>query len=356
MKKKSHLILAFFLPLQLLAIKIIAQYPEAVENIYSLQIFPVISRLERLLLGWIPISIGDLIYLSLGIVLIYWLYHRIKTRFKHPKKWILRLFSTCSILYFCFHFLWGINYYRLPLHKSLGIKADYSQKELLKLTEKLIKKSNTYQDSLALNDSTEVPFDFNFKKLKHISSESYESVAIKLSYLNYKTNSIKPSLFSLPLTYMGFSGYLNPLTNEAQINSKIPGFRKPVVMTHEMSHQLGFAKENEANFMGILATINSPNSYFKYSGYTFALQYCLSEIAKNDPDKARELLQNLHPGILKNFREVRRFWKIHKNPLEPVFKQFYGKYLKANNQPDGMKSYSYVVALLVNYFQDKNEL
>jgi len=37
------------------------------------------------------------------------------------------------------------------------------------------------------------------------------------------------------------------------------------------------------------------------------------------------------------------------NPLEPIFDLFYSSYLKSNNQPDGLKSYSYMVALLVNY-------
>ena len=38
--------------------------------------------------------------------------------------------------------------------------------------------------------------------------------------------------------------------------------------------------------------------------------------------------------------------------LEPLFKATYNRYLIVNNQSDGMKSYSYVVALLVNYFDN----
>ena len=43
----------------------------------------------------------------------------------------------------------------------------------------------------------------------------------------------------------------------------------------------------------------------------------------------------------------------HENPIEPLFQTTYNNYLEANNQKGGMKSYSYVVALLVNYLQDK---
>jgi capsule polysaccharide export protein KpsC/LpsZ len=45
--------------------------------------------------------------------------------------------------------------------------------------------------------------------------------------LNMKNRSVKKSLLSLPLTYMGFAGYLNPFTNEAQVNDKIPMYNFP---------------------------------------------------------------------------------------------------------------------------------
>ena len=65
------------------------------------------------------------------------------------------------------------------------------------------------------------------------------------------------------------------------------------------------------------------------------------------------MVADVNKGILKNYEEVRLFWEAHQNPTEPLFKLFYGSYLKANKQSKGMESYSYVVALLTNYFEDK---
>ena len=39
--------------------------------------------------------------------------------------------------------------------------------------------------------------------------------------------------------------------------------------------------------------------------------------------------------------------------MEPLFKEFYSYFLKANNQAKGIESYSYVVALLVDYLEDR---
>ena len=58
------------------------------------------------------------------------------------------------------------------------------------------------------------------------------------------------------------------------------------------------------------------------------------------------------PGILEDYQEAFEFWSAYNNPLEPLFKGFYSHFLKANNQVKGIESYSYVVALLVDYLED----
>ncbi len=151
---------------------------------------------------------------------------------------------------------------------------------------------------------------------------------------------------------MGFNGYLNPLTSEAQVNTQIIRYKIPTTASHEIGHQLGFAKENEANFIACLATINHPDPYFRYSGLTFALRYCLNELYIRDKEQGDKLMATVNPGIRENYREVREFWARHQNPFEVIFQTSYNSFLKANNQQGGMKSYSYVVALLVNYYDD----
>ena len=61
------------LPRMLLAatIKIVSFYPSVVERYFSKGIYPVFARLQRMLFGWIPFSIGDVLYLGV-IVLLLW--------------------------------------------------------------------------------------------------------------------------------------------------------------------------------------------------------------------------------------------------------------------------------------------
>jgi Protein of unknown function (DUF3810) len=120
-----------------------------------------------------------------------------------------------------------------------------------------------------------------------------------------------------------------------------------------MAHQMGFASESECNFIGFLASIKNDDLYFKYSGYSFALHYCLYNWEIRNPRVAKQLLKTINPGILKNYQESQNFWKQYETPIETGFKIFYDNYLKLNQQKDGLESYSKFVDLMVNYYEKR---
>ncbi len=353
MRFNKKLGLAIFLILQILVISILKNYPEFVEQFYSNGFYVYSSKLMRYAFGWIPFSVGDLFYILAIIYLLQWLYSNRKRILKEPLKWLLDIVATFSVAYFAFHILWAFNYYRQPLYKSLNLQADYSTEQLVVFTEQLIKKSNALQLQLAANDSKKVELPYTKAEIFDMVKNGYQNLCDEYPHLNYQPASIKKSIFSIPLTYMGFSGYLNPFTNEAQVDSLIPVYKFPTTSCHEVAHQLGYAAENEANFIGSLAAIYNDDLYFKYSGYTFALRHCLVELYARDPENYPSVLATINEGIIKNYEEVQDFWKSYQNPLEPVFKLTFDNFIKANNQVDGMKSYNYVVALLVNYYKDR---
>lgn len=352
-KNKSLLFLAVLLPVQILLIRFVADQPLFVENWYSLRIYPWISSLMRFPLGLLPFSLGDFLYAVLVLLLLYWLAKRIRTRFAGPGQWIVEAFAVLSIIYAAFHLAWGFNYYRLPLHQSLGIENDYTTEELVGLTQNLIEESNQLHKQLSPSDTLAIPCPYSREELLDKTIEGFQHLSKRYPELSYSNPNLKRSLYSIPLTYMGFNGYLNPITGEAQVNTRIIRFKIPTTASHEVGHQLGFAKENEANFIACLATMNHPDTYFRYSGYTFALRYCLNELYRRDRVLFEKLKQEIRPGILENYREVEEFWLRHQNPFEPLFQATYNRYLIANNQTAGLKSYSYVVALLVNYLLEE---
>ncbi|WP_234416091.1 DUF3810 domain-containing protein [Flagellimonas amoyensis] len=324
-------------------------YPLFVENYYSNGVYPYISGLLRTLFGWIPFSVGDLVYTALTVMAIRYCYRHWKTIKKRPLFFLKDILVVFSIAYFAFHLLWGLNYYRQPITWRLGIAREYTLDELVDFTEYLAERANQYQNEITGDTLSPVHIPYTKREIFTKTEDAYHLLNQTYPSFNYETPSLKSSIYSLPLTYMGYGGYLNPFTNEAQVNGLTPLFRLPAVSGHEVGHQLGYSAEDATNFIGFLVTSQSDDPYFKYAAYNHALGYCLVDLYQKDEVKYNEILNALHPGVKKNYKELADFWKKYENPMEPVFKALFNTFLKANNQKEGIKSYNSVVGLMINH-------
>ncbi|NER14146.1 DUF3810 family protein [Leptobacterium flavescens] len=353
MTKRMKTIIAFSIIPQVILVKILAKHPELIEKYYSNGFYPYLSKGFRLVFGWIPFSVGDIFYTIATILIIRFLILKGRMFFYQTRNFFREVFVVISVLYFVFHLFWGLNYYRLPIYQSLNIDNDYTTEELFEFTDRLIAKANEVHYSITKNDTVMVSIPYSKRKIYKMTVNGFNKLSAEMPNLTYAPTSIKSSIYSTVLTYMGYGGYLNPFTNEAQVNSVAFSYKYPTVSCHEQAHQLGYSAENEANFIGYLAAVNNEDIYFKYSAYIYSLRYCLGEIRSRDPEKFREVNKKMNPGIIKNYINVSNFWKRYENKAEPAFKTSFNTFLKANNQKDGIKSYSYVVALLVNYYKNK---
>lgn len=352
---KKHIFLTLLLPIQILCIQVIERYPEFIENYYSNGIYLYIASFLRILFGWIPYSVGDLFLLVFFILFLRFLFLLFKTKFKNSFAKLLHFTAILSIIYFCFYLFWGLNYYREPLAKSLNYQQKkYTTNQLTKVTTQIIDSLNYYQFKITNNDTLKVINTYHPKEMYKMAMEGFANLAKDYPQLNYQFSSIKSSSMSILQTYNGTSGYLNPLTGEAQVNDKIPKTSYPTTTCHEMAHQIGYAAENEANFIGFLAANYNDNVYFKYASYRMAFGYCISELRKRDPNLSKELWLKVNKGIIKDFNTSYIFWQAYKNPFEPLVKKGYNAYLKANKQTKGVASYNYVVDLLISYFETSN--
>ena len=55
------------------------------------------------------------------------------------------------------------------------------------------------------------------------------------------------------MSYANIGGMFFPFTMESNINVDNPFFVVPWTMAHELAHQCGFMREDEANFIAYLA-------------------------------------------------------------------------------------------------------
>jgi len=348
---KRNYILPLFLLFQIIFLRFLAFFPENVERFYSNGLYVYISHFSRALLGKIPFSIGDIIYGMTIVYCIYWFYENRKL---HWKRKLWSVLNFLSVFYFLFHLLWAFNYYRVPLFEKMNIKTEYSEADLVTFTEKLITKTNDVQLAITKNQNEKVTNPYSQDSIFSMTQNGYDNLSKIYPFFQYEIPSRKKSLFSLPLTYMGFGGYLNPFTNESQVNDKLPMYGFPNVVCHEMAHQIGFASESECNFIGFLAGIKNEDLYFQYSALSNALRYCMSNIAMKNEKQFEVLKKKINSGIIANYKESDLFWKQYDTIIDKGFHAFYDQFLKTNQQEDGIDSYSKFVDLLINYYKGKD--
>ncbi len=336
-------------------IKWASWYPDWVERNYSQGIFPRIAKAQRFLFGWLPVSVGDLFYGFLIVVILYKTFQFFKAIIKRRLNRQYFIAGLQQIIFFFlfvyvfFNLLWGLNYNRRGIAHQLGLDVKkYSLADLDTLTTVIQSRVNYYADFV-----TEAQRDsFDRKKiLFNGACEAYGELGKKYAFLKYNPVSIKPSIYSYLGNYLGFQGYYNPFSGEGQVNTTIPRFLEPFVTTHEMAHQLGYAKENEANFVGFLACRSYESDVFRYSVYFDMYNYAISEIIRRDTALARSFQEKRHPQVVKDVKELKDFYRRYNNFVQDAIMWGYGYFLRANNQPAGKRSYNEVVSWMIAYYK-----
>jgi hypothetical protein len=337
-----------------LLIKIFSFFPDAVEKYYATGVYPIMARLLRILFGWIPISLGDLLYIFIFIWLlvktIAFLRKLFTKRISVPYLvYVLsRLAWFCLMIYVLFNLLWGLNYDRRGIAYQLQLDVQpYSTGELDTAVQLIVEKLN------ALDSASMVSRDsLKYKSfLVRESVQSYKNLFTREQLFQYKSPSVKPSIVSYLGNYLGFTGYYNPFSGEAQVNTTVPIFIQPFTTCHEIGHQLGYAKENEANFAGYLAAKSSDDPTFRYSAYFDLYIYAATELYMRDSTLVKPLRDHLRPAVRDDFKTLRKFFDRYENPLEPYIRRMYGSYLRANSQPQGLRTYNEVIAWFIAYYK-----
>ncbi|MDO9260443.1 MAG: DUF3810 domain-containing protein, partial [Flavobacteriaceae bacterium] len=336
----QYIFLALLLFVQILFLKWISNNDEWVEAYYATTIYPFISLIFRFVFNLFSFSVGDVLYTLLAIYILYKLYQIIKNKKIFKFETYLKFLAFLSIILLFFNLLWGFNYYRKPLANHLNIeKTSFTTAELEIFASQLIIDINKTHREITQNDSLKVNVPFDKDSIYQLSVDGYLKLNSAYPFLRTPNLKVKNSLFSTPLSFMGFAGYLNPFTNEAQVNSKIPLVSLFSTTCHELGHQVGFGAEYEANMLSYLVAVNHDNLYFQYAAKLMALRYTLNELYLVDENLYQKYDATINHGIILNIEESQAFWDQYQNVLEPYFKTFYDIFLKSNAQKEGIKSY-----------------
>ncbi len=349
MKNSSWKIISIvLLPIQFILFKIIASNEEWVEYYYSRGFFKIVSQFLRIITGWTSVSLGLILVYVLGVFLVYLI---TKTIFRIRKKEVsigqivINFLAYLSLIYLFFMLTWGLAYHKKPLEKLLNLNTEnIKNQEIIALCNVLIDSANVTRERISESQLRKLTFE----KVFDLAPIGYENLETRFTFLNYTTPSIKKASGSNLLAYMSTSGvYMFP-SGEANVNTNNMLFDAPYVTTHEMAHQLGFASEEEANYLAYLSCKNNPDPGFQYSAYYGTVFRALGKVWEIDSTYSKSLFDKLSPSVKADREKERLVWKKFRNPIQVyVVSPFYDLFLKSNGQEQGSRSYDLVIDLMV---------
>lgn len=352
-RKINSLWLTLLLPIGLVIVFLSKQNPNAVEKFYSNGLYQYVGSFLSIVTSIFPFSLGEamviftifFILISIGRIIIGVIKKSIglKDIFLYSKKTII----SFSIIYFVFNFLWGLNYYRLPFSKIANINTSPSTIiELESLCNHLIYKTNVLRNEIELDKNNRF-FESNYKDIINDAYKGYEAAKSIYPDLGGSYGNPKSVLFSRAMSYMGITGIYFPFTGEANVNIDTPRISLPSTTTHEMAHQRGFAREDEANYIAYITCKLHPDLGFQYSGYILALTHSMNALYGSDKEKYIELNRKLSKNVKEDLTRINKYWERYEGPIERASTKMNNAYLKSNNQKDGVKSYGRMVDLLI---------
>lgn len=264
--------------------------------------------------------------------------------------------ALCCALLFAYMALCGLNYHRHTFAETagydLGATADVDpaerQAELERLVASLADGLGRERAQLGEDADLFAAEPGEFERYAGESVAALRKLAERYPALERPLYSPpKPVLASKLMSYANIGGMFFPFTMESNINVDNPFFTVPWTMAHELAHQCGFMREDEANFIAYLACKESDDALMRYSGLLLAYDNAMGALRKADPEAATQIAVGLAPSVQRDLAERAEHWAQYEGPVQEASNAANDAYLKANNQSDGMRSYGRMVDLLL---------
>lgn len=320
-----------------------------IEHYYSRLWYPYFSYLPQAVFGYLPFSAGDLCYVAVVCYLLFLfvstIKHLFKKRINRAVRAVIYLGNVVLGLYLFFYSSWGMHYYREPIAQNIGLNTDS-----LKLADYLVI-LETCLDSTNMLRAQINPkqWEHQGEKIKKDMETLVRSDTTFQSFLSTTLIRAKGPLNSIWVSYFGVSGYFNPFTHEAHVNTAMPIFSSPFTYVHELAHQQGVGFEDEANFIAYVRLKNHHEVFYRYSSYLQTTTYLLQELRSIDEELFKGYKNRLSSLVLTDLREEAVFWSDYTGWINNISGIFYNGYLKHNNQEEGIGRYDRMTRLVVAY-------
>jgi len=207
------------------------------------------------------IGLGPCLYIKeLFALSIPYAAYKISTNQSHSLSYYLTEFGVAAGIALG---VYGLNFLRTPLEEKLGLQLP-TQLDKDREVRYAIKRANEHHQTPALT----------MEEVNDRANRAIDDLVINVEgYRVAHANKTKRSFFSRAFVVGGIDGLMNPILHEVVMtNDKCLG-----VITHEKAHLVGYARENEAQFVTYAAMQRSNDPSLRYLSYLHRVKLCREE-------------------------------------------------------------------------------
>ncbi len=321
--------------------KLVRPYHRALGRLTNPAPFSVAELIYALLI------VGGLVYIIFSIVCIV----RRGEKLRRLYRLLITLCTAAGLFYGGFCLLWGVYYYGDSFCEKIALEdRPVSAEQLEVVTRYFADIANEYADRVPRDETGR--FAETRSEILRRGATIYLNVEQRLPALEGDELRPKPILCSKIMSYIQFTGFFFPFTGEANLNMDSPAFLLPSTVAHELAHQRGVAKEQEANFAAVLASMESGDETYIYSSAVLAYIYLGNALYEADYDAWLRVYSSLSDTVLGDLQENREYWQPYEDtPASKASDAVYETFLQSYGQTLGLKSYGACVDLLVAYYE-----
>jgi hypothetical protein len=307
------------------------------------------------LTGWIPFSLAETLLLFLPVIVVSLVVYAVRFRCDSWRTVFVYVGEICAIVAFLFSlFIWsfGMAYQGTGLEDKLNLdRRDVSVEELEETAFILLEQVNALADEIDFRNSDFSVMPYSLSELNDKLLIAYHRVDDDLPFLQTLNSRLKPVINSELMSHAHITGVYTYFTGEANLNMVFPDYTLPYTAAHELAHQRGIAREDEANFIAFLVCIASDDPYIQYSGYLNMFEYVVSALNKADSARYQAAFAELdRRAYFEEIAYAEFYAKYRHSKVSNVSNAVNDTYLKLQGTP-GAQSYGMVVDLAVAYYK-----
>ncbi len=305
---------------------------------------------------WIPFSIAELLIIISPI----WIALLIALAVKYGKKglkptikYLSVIFSIVLYIFITFVWTYSSGFHTTTIDKKLELdKSSISDEDVYNTTVELVNNLNSLVNEINYDENGSSTLPYSYRELSNKICEAYEVYEEKHGVIRTFKSQIKPIMLSEPMTYTHISGIYTFMTGEGNVNTNYPDFIVTSSVAHELSHQRGVAREDEANFTAFVVLFSSDEAFLKYSACLDVFMTVSSQLYQIDKEQYKEALDNLDARIKGDLAYYSKFFeKYADSKASDISDKINDSYLQANGQENGTKSYNMIVELTCAYMK-----